>query len=125
MAPPPGSTGVIAGAIRMKGMQAPAPLTENGHAPSLAANVTGQGAAMPADPPPPAGIGQDARIITLIGTGHFLSHFYVLSLPPLFLFWQAFIEHWMVFVGWTVLGQLIYFGYGMRHSRLNKPAAGK
>lgn len=44
---------------------------------------------MPADPPPPAGIGQDARIIALIGTGHFLSHFYMLSLPPLFLFWQA------------------------------------
>jgi MFS family permease len=44
---------------------------------------------MPADHAPPAAIGQDARIITLIGTGHFLSHFYVLTLPPLFLFWQA------------------------------------
>ena len=44
---------------------------------------------MPAEPPPRAGIGQDARIITLIGTGHCLSHFYMLSLPPLFLFWQA------------------------------------
>ena len=38
----------------------------------------------------------------------------------LFLFFQAFAEHWKVFVGWTILGQLIYFGYGMRHSRLNK-----
>lgn len=33
--------------------------------------------------------GQDARIIALIGTGHFLSHFYMLSLPPLFLLWRA------------------------------------
>ncbi|WP_198372306.1 MFS transporter [Roseomonas rosulenta] len=32
---------------------------------------------------------QDARIIALIGTGHFLSHFYVLTLPPLFLLWRA------------------------------------
>jgi MFS family permease len=37
--------------------------------------------------PPPAG--RDARIIALIGTGHFLSHFYMLCLPPLFLVWRA------------------------------------
>lgn len=43
----------------------------------------------------------------------------------LFLFWQAFMEHWQVFVAWTVLGQLIYFGYGIRHSRLNKASADK
>lgn len=43
---------------------------------------------MPADPPAPDGAGRDARIITLIGTGHFLSHFYVLCLPPLFLLWR-------------------------------------
>src|SRR5690606_11443293 len=36
------------------------------------------------------------------------------------LFWQSFVDHWQVFVGWTVLGQLIYFGYGYRHSKLNK-----
>ncbi len=36
----------------------------------------------PAVPP-----GSDARVIALIGTGHFLSHFYVLCLPPLFLAW--------------------------------------
>ena len=29
-----------------------------------------------------------ARVNLLIGTGHFLSHFYVLCLPPLFLSWQ-------------------------------------
>jgi MFS family permease len=31
----------------------------------------------------------DARVLALIGTGHFLSHFYMLCLPPLFLVWQA------------------------------------
>jgi MFS family permease len=32
--------------------------------------------------------GKDTRIIALIGTGHFLSHFYMLCLPPLFLVWR-------------------------------------
>ena len=32
---------------------------------------------------------RDVRVNTLIGAGHFLSHFYVLCLPPLFLAWQA------------------------------------
>jgi MFS family permease len=32
--------------------------------------------------------GRDARVIALIGTGHFLSHFYMLCLAPLFLFWR-------------------------------------
>ena len=33
--------------------------------------------------------GQDARIIGLIGTGHFLSHFYMLCLAPLFITWRV------------------------------------
>jgi MFS family permease len=33
------------------------------------------------------GTGRDVRICALIGTGHFLSHFYMLCLPPLFLAW--------------------------------------
>lgn len=36
------------------------------------------------------------------------------------LFAMAFREHWHLFVGWTVLGLVIYFGYGIRHSKLNK-----
>jgi FSR family fosmidomycin resistance protein-like MFS transporter len=47
---------------------------------------------MPADPVATAatsGAGHDVRIMALIGTGHFLSHFYMLCLPPLFLFWRA------------------------------------
>lgn len=35
-----------------------------------------------------AGITRDVRVNALIGTGHFLSHFYVLCLPPMFLFWK-------------------------------------
>jgi MFS family permease len=33
-------------------------------------------------------ISRDTRVNSLIGTGHFLSHFYQLCLPPLFLVWQ-------------------------------------
>jgi APA family basic amino acid/polyamine antiporter len=39
----------------------------------------------------------------------------------LFLFFQSFAEHWKVFVLWTIAGQLIYFAYGYRKSRLNSP----
>lgn len=33
-------------------------------------------------------ISRDTRVNILIGNGHFLSHFYILCLPPLFLLWQ-------------------------------------
>ena len=36
----------------------------------------------------PEARGRDLRIVGLIGTGHFLSHFYMLCLPPLFLLWR-------------------------------------
>ena len=36
----------------------------------------------------PADSRRNLRIIALIGTGHFLSHFYMLVLPPLFLVWR-------------------------------------
>ncbi|NKC32252.1 MFS transporter [Falsiroseomonas selenitidurans] len=42
----------------------------------------------PASPDAPPSPGHDARILALIGTGHFLSHFYMLCLPPLFLVWR-------------------------------------
>lgn len=38
----------------------------------------------------------------------------------LYLFWQPFREHWQLFVGWTALGMLIYFGYGYWHSKLRR-----
>jgi MFS family permease len=34
---------------------------------------------------PPA---REVRVLALIGTAHFLSHFYILALPPLFLMWR-------------------------------------
>lgn len=40
----------------------------------------------------------------------------------LYLFWQAFSEHWRLMGGWTVIGMLIYAGYGYRNSRLRKLA---
>ncbi len=41
-------------------------------------------------------------------------------LTCLYLFWQAFVEHWMVFVGWTIFGLLIYALYGYRNSKLRR-----
>ena len=35
-----------------------------------------------------AALGRDAKINGLLGAGHFLSHFYQLCLPPLFVVWQ-------------------------------------
>src|ERR1700694_5521745 len=32
--------------------------------------------------------GRDARVNALIGCGHFLSHYYHLCLPPMFVVWQ-------------------------------------
>jgi MFS transporter, FSR family, fosmidomycin resistance protein len=34
-------------------------------------------------------LSRSTRVNLLIGNGHFLSHFYVLCLPPLFLAWQS------------------------------------
>ena len=33
-------------------------------------------------------LGRSTRVNLLIGNGHFLSHFYALCLPPLFIAWQ-------------------------------------
>ncbi|MFC5741907.1 amino acid permease [Dyella tabacisoli] len=38
----------------------------------------------------------------------------------LFLLMQMNKENWLLLAGWTVLGMLIYVGYGYRHSRLRK-----
>jgi FSR family fosmidomycin resistance protein-like MFS transporter len=35
-----------------------------------------------------SGLGRDARVNALICSGHFLSHYYALCLPPMFLAWQ-------------------------------------
>src|SRR5437762_8034440 len=33
-------------------------------------------------------LGRDGRVNALIGSGHFLSHYYQLCLPPMFIVWQ-------------------------------------
>jgi APA family basic amino acid/polyamine antiporter len=38
----------------------------------------------------------------------------------LYLFWQPFQEHWHLMVGWTIVGMIIYFAYGYRHSKLRR-----
>jgi predicted MFS family arabinose efflux permease len=53
--------------------------------------MTTAGAAS-AGPETPLSRRQDIRICALIGFGHFLSHFYMLCLPPLFLVWRAEFE---------------------------------
>ena len=34
-------------------------------------------------------LSRSTRVNLLIGNGHFLSHFYVLCMPPMFLAWQS------------------------------------
>ena len=45
---------------------------------------------------------RDTRVNLLIGTGHFLSHFYVLCLPPMFLAWQRAFDVSFAQLGLTV-----------------------
>jgi MFS family permease len=49
---------------------------------------------------------QDTRILGLISTGHFLSHFYFLTLPPLFPFLKEAFQ-----VGYTELGLMMTLTY--------------
>jgi MFS family permease len=62
-------------------------------------------------------ISRDARVNILIGNGHFLSHFYTLSLPPLFLFLQkdfniSFAELGLVPVVMAVMAAIMQTPYG-------------
>src|SRR5579875_1534175 len=47
-------------------------------------------------------MGRFARVNLLIGTGHFLSHFYILTLPALFLAWQRSFHASFAELGLTV-----------------------
>ena len=42
------------------------------------------------------------------------------AIACLYLFWQAFAEHWRLMLGWTAIGMAIYFLYGYRHSKQHK-----
>jgi MFS transporter, FSR family, fosmidomycin resistance protein len=62
-------------------------------------------------------ISRDMRVNLLIGTGHFLSHFYQLCLPPLFLVWQdqfkvSFAELGLAPVVMAVMAALMQTPYG-------------
>lgn len=68
-------------------------------------------------------ISRDARVNLLIGTGHFLSHFYQLCLPPLFLVWQrqfhvSFAELGLAPVVMAVMAALMQTPYGFLIDRL-------
>jgi APA family basic amino acid/polyamine antiporter len=41
----------------------------------------------------------------------------------LYLMTNLAVETWMFFAGWLVIGVIIYFSYGQRHSRLNEKFA--
>ncbi len=62
-------------------------------------------------------ISRDTRVNLLIGNGHFLSHFYTLCLPPLFLIWQkdfdvSFAELGLAPVVMSVTAALMQTPYG-------------
>jgi MFS family permease len=62
-------------------------------------------------------ISRDARVNILIGNGHFLSHFYTLSLPPLFLFIQkdfdvSYAELGLVPVVMAIMAAIMQTPYG-------------
>src|SRR3954447_3527380 len=48
-------------------------------------------------------LSRSTRVNTLIGTGHFLSHFYVLCLPPMFLAWQPAFHVSYAALGLTIM----------------------
>src|SRR5258708_39568506 len=51
---------------------------------------------------PPYALCRSSRDTSLIVTGHFLSHFYVLCLPPMFLSWQQAFDVSFAELGLTI-----------------------
>ncbi|MGK6351871.1 amino acid permease [Parapedobacter sp. DT-150] len=43
-------------------------------------------------------------------------------LVNLYLMSQLGASNWLIFLAWLAIGLLVYFGYGYRHSKLNKPS---
>src|ERR1700723_1477338 len=48
-------------------------------------------------------LSRTTRVNVLIGNGHFLSHFYVLCLPPMFLAWQSAFDVSFAELGMTIM----------------------
>lgn len=62
-------------------------------------------------------LSRDTKVNVLVGNGHFLSHFYILTLPPLFLFIQndfdvSYAELGLVPVVMSAMGALMQTPYG-------------
>jgi len=62
--------------------------------------------------PGPVGLGNERWVVGLIGAGHFLSHFYLLALPPLFPrlkaeFGVSYIELGLAMTAYNLLGGLV------------------
>ncbi len=60
----------------------------------------------------PASARRDAKVISLISAGHFFSHFYLLTLPPLFLFLQkdfqvSYVELGLAMTAYNLIGGVI------------------
>ncbi len=62
----------------------------------------------------------------LIGLFSFLRNYSLIPvlgmLCCLYLMIEIPASSWLVFFGWMIFGLLVYFSYGQRHSKLNKPA---
>jgi MFS family permease len=67
--------------------------------------------------------GRDAKVIGLISAGHFFSHFYILSLPPLFLFLQkefavSYVALGLAMTAYNLIGGLIQAPVGFLVDRI-------
>ncbi len=72
---------------------------------------------------PSAASGRDSKIIGLISAGHFFSHFYLLSLPPLFLFLQkdfgvSYVELGLAMTAYNLIGGVIQAPVGFLVDRI-------
>jgi MFS transporter, FSR family, fosmidomycin resistance protein len=72
---------------------------------------------------PSAASGRDSKIIGLISAGHFFSHFYLLSLPPLFVFLQkdfgvSYVELGLAMTAYNLIGGVIQAPVGFLVDRI-------
>src|SRR5690606_13788289 len=60
-------------------------------------------------------------VLSILGYRHRLSLLPVAGiLINLYLMAQLGASNWLIFIVWLLIGLLVYFGYGYRHSRLNR-----
>lgn len=71
----------------------------------------------------PAAAGRDTKVIALISAGHFFSHFYLLALPPLFLFLQqdfgvSYVALGLALTAYNLIGGVIQAPVGFLVDRI-------